>query len=759
MRLRFAPYGSAMANTILVIYLGVLVLLYLASVVDEARFARERIGIIYSAQSEQGLLLEWVQPGLPAAEAGLESGDLIVASGGMALNALSDLDPLIEQAVASGTPLQLSVLRENDRFDTELTPGIDIDLTGLIAQFVLVCAYLGLTLLAARYRKRDLRARLLMIFVGLISIEMALPLAYTYGPGVLLAIALAWPIATGAQLAIELHLVSLIPQRLPLLRRQRWIVPAFYVIGATVAVLLSTLVLQEWSDTPPAADSWWGRADKLVMAAWACAVSLILIAQIIRTRPIRERQQAALVLLGLVPWLGYVAALLAWPEANWWNTSLAQLAEDLILLIFPIAVFFAIFRYGLFSVEGLVRRSLIYSIATGLLVLLLYGLLAAALPWISGRLGEQPGLWLVTALAVLLGVMFRPMQQGVTRWVERGLFPQRRALRQRLVRIASGLAAEQDADTLLERMTGELREALAIEWVAALIQHDRDPGRARKQAIGMDEQTAGELFRRIHPGSELFEHIARRHRPSTLTELSRRLPEAARGLDTLGADAFIPLRAQHRAIGVLCLSARQNGTLFTAEDLELLDLFSHQVATRLDNLKLFQDATYEGLTGLLRREAILEKLSEQCSSSLEKHQILAVVMLDLDHFKQINDTHGHLFGDQVLEDVAQAMRAHCRTSDALGRFGGEEFLLILPATDAEGARRVADKLIQAVASLAFRAPDSEAPISVSASAGVAVTDSSSHQDPVKRARELLTRADQALYRAKQQGRNRVVLAQ
>lgn len=123
----------------------------------------------------------------------------------------------------------------------------------------------------------------------------------------------------------------------------------------------------------------------------------------------------------------------------------------------------------------------------------------------------------------------------------------------------------------------------------------------------------------------------------------------------------------------------------------------------------------------------------------------SLVMIDIDHFKKINDTHGHEVGDRVLVDIATLLQATIRQSDILGRWGGEEFLLILPNTSPEGALHVAEELRQAVQEYACPAY----PHPISASFGVA------HYRPQDTANSLIKRADIALYRAKHNGRNGV----
>jgi diguanylate cyclase (GGDEF)-like protein len=159
-------------------------------------------------------------------------------------------------------------------------------------------------------------------------------------------------------------------------------------------------------------------------------------------------------------------------------------------------------------------------------------------------------------------------------------------------------------------------------------------------------------------------------------------------------------------------------------------------------------AHFDSLTGLLNRHAILDKLDEWLRQSNRYKGNLSIAMVDIDHFKRVNDLHGHLVGDRVLSDTADALRRSVRLTDFVGRYGGEEFLLILPQTGAAGAMAVAERTRR----LVMRTPMVDAEggaISVTVSLGVAEW---CHGDD---ADVLIGRADAALYRAKAAGRNRV----
>ncbi|MBI4962365.1 MAG: diguanylate cyclase [Desulfomonile tiedjei] len=160
-------------------------------------------------------------------------------------------------------------------------------------------------------------------------------------------------------------------------------------------------------------------------------------------------------------------------------------------------------------------------------------------------------------------------------------------------------------------------------------------------------------------------------------------------------------------------------------------------------------ATHDTLTGLWNRRAILEILQKELDRSRRETAPLGLVMLDLDHFKQVNDSYGHQAGDAVLGDVARMMTSSLRSYDSAGRYGGEEFIMVLPGCNAQDSKVIAERL--RLLATATPIETSGGVLSVTISLGVAATDGSGHCE----ASSLIREADEALYSAKRQGRNRV----
>jgi diguanylate cyclase (GGDEF)-like protein len=212
---------------------------------------------------------------------------------------------------------------------------------------------------------------------------------------------------------------------------------------------------------------------------------------------------------------------------------------------------------------------------------------------------------------------------------------------------------------------------------------------------------------------------------------------------------MLPLIAKGESIGLVELMAH-TPVAISEDNLELARTMASEAAMALENARLYEDARRladrDPLTGFFNHRYLHERLSEEVVRAVRTRRPLSVVMIDLDDFKVVNDTFGHVYGDGVLVHVAERIRAALRESDVAGRWGGEEFLLLLPGADEEGAAQLADRVRVA---LAARSIPSVPGLRVTASFGVAEYAGETN------AEQLLEAADGALYRAKRAGKDRV----
>ncbi len=222
---------------------------------------------------------------------------------------------------------------------------------------------------------------------------------------------------------------------------------------------------------------------------------------------------------------------------------------------------------------------------------------------------------------------------------------------------------------------------------------------------------------------------------------------------TFGRDAMhqcsYELNLQGEALGTATLWRKRP---FTERETEQLEQLFVVLLYPLRHALMYQQAIAASLTdpitGVSNRAALDMLLDREVELARRHGSDLAVIMVDIDRFKQINDTHGHLAGDQVLRKVAAVIRDCVRSSDVVARFGGEEFLVLLRNTDLFGAALLAQRIRAAIERTVIRENDKD--IIVTVSLGV----TSLHDE--ESSRDLVSRADQALYQAKREGRNRVV---
>jgi diguanylate cyclase (GGDEF)-like protein/PAS domain S-box-containing protein len=215
----------------------------------------------------------------------------------------------------------------------------------------------------------------------------------------------------------------------------------------------------------------------------------------------------------------------------------------------------------------------------------------------------------------------------------------------------------------------------------------------------------------------------------------------------------VPLFAHGVCIGFLTLDNRQVGA-YNADTAKLAQVFANQAAIAIENARLFEQvqrlAVTDPLTNLHNRRYFFEVAHREMERARRYQSPLSLIMIDIDHFKEVNDTHGHLIGDIVLRQIADRLRGQLREIDVLCRYGGEEFVIMLPDTALDAAYQVSERLRQAIVEKPIGAE--EYLVQVTTSLGVAFM-----SDECKQIDDLIRYADQALYQAKSAGRNQSIL--
>jgi diguanylate cyclase (GGDEF)-like protein len=709
--------------------LGVSCLLFLQGQ-EAVRGASRRLGFTPD-EGEHGVLVRQVNPGQPAERDGLRAGDEILKVDGHRVAGLLEYERAARE-LRRGRPVRLGITRQGLEMEIAVVPGTPPRWLPVALNALAALGFLLVALLALAYAPDDPRVRLLFAFSAAVALEMSLP-TNAIGRPILGAFSFSgFYLLTGIQIAVELHLASLIPQRADWLKRRPWVVPLYYSLGlGWGAGSFATYLTEEVMGRP--VFPWRvGDVDRLqeigVVPLWSLATAVILAIQAQRHPEPRGRQQAGLVLAAVIPWMLFVVAatvldLRGFPLPVWTGT-----AETLILLAYPAAFFAAIFRYDLFDIERAAKRGLIYTTLTGSLVLLFYAALGAGGAVFSRLVQGRESVWSVSGATLLLGLAVSPLRRALQRLIDRRFFPDRHASRGQLIALAGDLPALGKLPRMGVHLVERLPSIFAARSATLLVAHPETG------VLSVLATTRGDLDRDLllapdDPRIELLKR-ARGPVPSAWEE------------DGLA----VALLHHERLVGVLMVGRKEGDRGYPAEELDLLNLLAHHVATVFENARLFESATYEGLTGLLRREAILERLDRELERALRYGRPLMVAMADIDHFKRVNDQYGHLTGDALIRRVAQVISGGLRGTDSVGRYGGEEFLLVLPETDLPGGLAVAEKIRALV--------QEGGPPQATVSIGLATL--SDLQDVGKPAgRDLIAAADRSLYDAKCSGRNRV----
>ena len=305
-------------------------------------------------------------------------------------------------------------------------------------------------------------------------------------------------------------------------------------------------------------------------------------------------------------------------------------------------------------------------------------------------------------------------------------------LRRAIARVGDALASTHDRQAILQVVLDTARLTAGAEearfWNVS--------GR-RLQAVGTNQV--------LSRGSGLAGAVAERGEPAIGASAEAEPPSRTA--------MAVPVHIQGRLAGVLAVYGREHR--FTADELETLRTFARQAEAAIDNTFLHEEAARlaitDGLTGVWNRRYFDLRVTEELEAAVRFGEPFSLVLVDLDDFKQVNDTHGHQVGDGALVELSRRLVATTREVDLVARYGGEEFALVLPRTDRGGAVLLAEKVREAVAGEAFAADGTTLTLTISAGAAT-------FPDHGRSVKALVEAADAALYRAKGAGKNRVEAA-
>ena len=313
-----------------------------------------------------------------------------------------------------------------------------------------------------------------------------------------------------------------------------------------------------------------------------------------------------------------------------------------------------------------------------------------------------------------------------------------------LADVARALAAQLGLKTLYRTVCREVRRVVdAPVFYVALVAEDK---------LVMQYAIEGAVELDIPPYSfeqSVSERVIRSNEPVVLHTTPDPYKPLYQSGQVVRSLVIVPLRLMNRVIGVMaCQSYREHA--YEPANVDLLTSIAEQLALAVQNAQLYNEAKnradLDPLTNLYHHRYLKTRLEEEIDRSRHVGEPLSVLMLDIDRFKLFNDTYGHLAGDDLLKRIAALLSRECRVTDVVGRYGGDEFMAILPDADRNRAGNIADRITDKLLGMQIEVPD-ERPIGVHCSIGVA-----SYPVDAKLSEELIHRADQRLYHSKRSGR-------
>jgi len=323
----------------------------------------------------------------------------------------------------------------------------------------------------------------------------------------------------------------------------------------------------------------------------------------------------------------------------------------------------------------------------------------------------------------------------------------------------STASAEASLRDLCQRILAKIAEVFQSEKGSILLLEESGQALVVKAITGINEKIVERL--RIKPGEGIAGEVFESGRSLLVRDLEKEMSPQGnrRSRYQTGSFMSVPLRSGQHKIGVLNLADRVNRESFQKRDLRRLEALAGHVTATLEKAEssrrtedLKKISITDGLTDLFNRRFFQERLTEEIERAKRHGHSVSLIMLDIDDFKNYNDTYGHLVGDEALKMVASLIRKSVRTIDLVSRYGGEEFAVILPITEVAATCSVAERIRSSVAGQFFPDQAFQFAVKVTVSMGIA-----SYPAEAENLQELIGNADKALYLAKVGGKNKVAV--
>ncbi len=421
---------------------------------------------------------------------------------------------------------------------------------------------------------------------------------------------------------------------------------------------------------------------------------------------------------------------------------------------------YAILRYRLIDVTELFQRLLVYL----LLSAFFFGIWVI---FIARTAKENTSVVISILYGLLVVAFYNPLYVFVQRFAKKIVFPKKLDYRKTIMDMSMKVVSVLDYQRLIEIINDTIVNIVGASSYALLL-HDEESDMFMPIASHGVESTSLIPLSPMHDLLRFIRLLNKEIFRDDLEEGGELLsPEIVAVFEAYRATFVIPMTYQASLRGVLFIGERKSNDLYNQRDVELLKILANHIVIALDNARLYELAIRDGLTRLYISRFFRQRLSEEILNSVRTGRFLSLLMIDIDHFKTVNDTHGHQTGDQILKELAHIITDQVRVVDIAARYGGEEFAIILPETDNEHAMAVAERIRKKIENAEFTKK-----IRQTVSIGVATLDGKKAYSKEGAARnstktvvrgraealktDMIRIADEALYEAKNAGRNKCI---
>lgn len=425
-------------------------------------------------------------------------------------------------------------------------------------------------------------------------------------------------------------------------------------------------------------------------------------------------------------------------------------------LINALIISYAISRFHLLNIRLVARRGLSYITLVGFIV----GVAALYIFFGYKYLTDQPMIFTVslsTIFVLLLVIAARPLSNLVENNIDRLFYRRNYDSRKALLSFNDKMGNILDLDELAKELLPSVTGTLHISRSELLFQDNKSGDfKVHYAHPKQDKEPEDELS--LNPDNPVIAWLDKRNSPlyieqiDNIAELKGLWQTEKEQLEKSGLGAFYPFKSRDKLIGVLALGKKESGGPYSHEDMQLIAGIANQAGVIIENAQLYQQArtraNTDELTGLYNHRSFHERIEQEIARGSRFGGTFSLIMLDIDLFKAYNDIYGHLAGDQVLRKVGRYLENSVRSIDLAFRYGGEEFVVILPEARLDDAYKVAERIRKTIES-----KTSSRAMPITASLGVG----NWPNDGVMK-EEVIGLTDAALYRAKQTGRNRTCLS-